>query len=135
LIFEKYLLNDSWMLKFSTKFFYKTIYICLHICLKFRFSPKGIGHFSRMWITCWFVLLPETFKLFGFQIFKLRAYLMKVIPETCRAHKIWNLLWFSSLWHRLSWQLFDILLVLLNYLFPMIIKLLAFQFLDYEPTR
>jgi hypothetical protein len=37
------------------------------------------------------LLLPKTFELFGFQIFWLWAYLMNVIPETCRVHWIWYL--------------------------------------------
>jgi hypothetical protein len=32
------------------------------------------------------LLLPNILKLFGFPIFRIWAYLMKVIPETCRAH-------------------------------------------------
>jgi len=31
-------------------------------------------------------LLPKSFKLFVFPTFKLLAYLVKTIPETCRAH-------------------------------------------------
>ena len=36
-------------------------------------------------------MLPNTFKLFGSSIFRLRAYLMKVIPETRRPRYIWYL--------------------------------------------
>jgi len=32
------------------------------------------------------ILLPQTFKLFGFRIFRFWAYMMKVIPESRRAH-------------------------------------------------
>jgi len=36
-------------------------------------------------------LLPKLLKLFGFPTFRLWVYLLNVIPETCRAHKIWYL--------------------------------------------
>jgi hypothetical protein len=51
--------------------------------------PSGIGDHSWCWLSCWGLLvylLPTTFKLFSFPIFWLWAYLMKVIPETRRAH-------------------------------------------------
>ena len=38
--------------------------------------------------------LPNTVKLFGFQIFWFWRYLMKVIPEMRRAYWIWYLLFF-----------------------------------------
>jgi hypothetical protein len=37
------------------------------------------------------VLLLLNFKLFGFAIFRFRAYMMKVIPETRRVQYLWYL--------------------------------------------
>ena len=53
----------------------------------------SIGDLSRFWLSCFgtLVLLLITLKLFGFSIFRFWAYLMKVVPETCRAHQIWYL--------------------------------------------
>ena len=45
----------------------------------------GIGDLRRLWLSCLghlVFLLPKIFRLFGFQIFWLWAYLMKAIPET-----------------------------------------------------
>jgi len=45
------------------------------------------GDISRFWSLLFLIFLPSTtFKLFGFQIFWLWSYMMKVTPETCRAH-------------------------------------------------
>ena len=46
------------------------------------------------WLFCLsplFVLLPQILELFGFQIFLLLGYPMKVIPETRRTYWIWYL--------------------------------------------
>jgi hypothetical protein len=50
------------------------------------------------------LLLPKTFKLFGFPIFLYWAYMMKVIPETRRVQEIWYLrFYFVLLWcHRVE---------------------------------
>jgi len=53
--------------------------------------PSDIFDLNRFWLSCLgplFFLLPKanTFKLFGFETFWLREYLMNVILETCHAH-------------------------------------------------
>ena len=50
----------------------------------------------RVWVAILFRLFdcfycPQNVKLFDFPIFRFSAYLMKVIPETRRAHSIWYL--------------------------------------------
>jgi hypothetical protein len=43
---------------------------------------------SQFWLSSLDPLLQKTTKLFGFPILRLWAYLMRAIPETCRAHSI-----------------------------------------------
>jgi hypothetical protein len=50
---------------------------------------RYIGDLRWFWLPCLgslVILLPNTFKLFGFPIFRFWAYLIKVIPETRRGH-------------------------------------------------
>ena len=54
-------------------------------------SPSIVVNRNWIWVSCLnpsVFLLPKTFKLFGFLIFRLWVYLMKVIQETCCAHRI-----------------------------------------------
>jgi hypothetical protein len=63
--------------------------------------PLGIGDLGRFGISCLgplVFLLPKTFKLFGFQIFRLWAYLMKVIPGTRRVRTNFDFYVFFILW-------------------------------------
>ena len=64
--------------------------------IPFFFWPSCLGHFT--------FLLTKTSKLFGFPFFWLWAYLMKVIPETHRAHLI-RFLCFYFFYHTMYIQI------------------------------
>ena len=60
-----------------------------------RFVKKFLKNIN--WLIDWLIVFnymyalvvnvfPKTSKIFGFSIFWLWEYMMKVIPETCRAH-------------------------------------------------
>ena len=53
--------------------------------------PRTYVILGRFWLSCsgpLALLLPNTFELFGFDFFRFRSYLMKVIPETRCVHYI-----------------------------------------------
>ena len=73
---------------------------------------------SRLWISCLdplILLLPKFLKLFGFPIFQLWMYLLKVIPEIWYLHFYWTefdyvilgygCYWFYWFFIWSSWQL------------------------------
>ena len=69
-------------------------------------SNRITGDHRGLRICCFFgFLASKDLNYFGFQIFWLRRYQMKVIPETRRVHQIWylrfnqNTTWFSIIRH------------------------------------
>jgi hypothetical protein len=67
----------SWKVLWTNKFYFE-------LSKKNNLSQySDIGHHSWFWSLC---LSSLDYLLFSFPIFLLRTYLMKVIPEPCRAH-------------------------------------------------
>jgi len=59
-----------------------------------------MGCLGQFWLSCLgplVLLVPNTFKLFGFSKFRCWAYLVKIIPEKRRAPSIWYLRFFSTM--------------------------------------
>ena len=48
--------------------------------------PDPVSLWSVLFVKAEIFLLPKLLKLFGFPTFRIWVYLMKVIPETRRAH-------------------------------------------------
>jgi hypothetical protein len=88
-------------------------------------NTSHIGDHSWFCLSCLghlVFLLTKTFKSFGFPMVWFWAYLMKDIPDMCRAHLIWDLRFLLEsvrninfhVWAKQNWNRFDLTISLTN---------------------